>query len=83
VGRALLEAVQEAAAEAGCLRLWLVTTNNNVRAFDVFQRFGFDLCELRRNAVDEARRTIKPSISERDEDGVPIAHELELELLLR
>jgi ribosomal protein S18 acetylase RimI-like enzyme len=83
IGRALLQAVREAAASAGCRRLWLVTTNNNIRAFDVFQRFGFDLCELRRHAVDEARRTIKPSISERDQDGVPIAHELELELLLR
>jgi ribosomal protein S18 acetylase RimI-like enzyme len=83
VGRALLQAVREAAAEAGCRRLWLVTTNNNIRAFDVFQRFGFDLCAFRRHAVDESRRTLKPSISERDEDGVPIAHELELELLLR
>jgi ribosomal protein S18 acetylase RimI-like enzyme len=82
VGRALLEAVREAAEEAGCRRVWLVTTNNNTRAFHVFQRFGFDLCAFRRNGVDELRRTVKPSISERDEDGVPIAHELELELLL-
>jgi ribosomal protein S18 acetylase RimI-like enzyme len=31
-GRALLDATRAAAAAAGCRRLWLVTTNDNVRA---------------------------------------------------
>src|SRR5215216_301914 len=29
IGRALLDAVRDAAIEAGCRRLWLITTNNN------------------------------------------------------
>jgi ribosomal protein S18 acetylase RimI-like enzyme len=82
IGRALLDAVRAAAIEAGCRRLWLITTNNNTRALAVFQRWGFDLVALHRNAVDDARRRLKPSIAERDASGIPIAHELELELPL-
>lgn len=81
-GRALLDAARDAAAAAGCRRLWLVTTNDNLRALAFYQRWGLDLCAFRRGAVDETRRTLKPSIPVRDEYGVPIAHELELELLL-
>jgi GNAT superfamily N-acetyltransferase len=81
-GRALMDAARDAATRAGCRRLWLTTTNDNVRALGFYQRWGLDLCAFRRGAVDEARRTLKPSIPVRDEHGVPIAHELELELLL-
>jgi ribosomal protein S18 acetylase RimI-like enzyme len=83
IARALLDAIRDRAAEAGCRRLWLVTTNNNTHALKVFQRWGLDLVAFRRHAVSEARRSLKPSISERDEAGIPIAHELELELLLQ
>lgn len=82
VGRALLDAVRDVAVEARCRRLWLITTNNNLRALAVYQRWGLDLVALHRNAVDEARKRLKPSIAERDELGIPIAHELELELRL-
>jgi hypothetical protein len=56
-------------------------TNNNLRALRVYQRWGMDIAALHRDAVAEAR-CLKPSIPERDEDGIPIAHELELELRL-
>jgi ribosomal protein S18 acetylase RimI-like enzyme len=82
IARALLDAVRDAAVEAACKRLWLVTTNNNLRALGVFQRWGLDLVALRRNGVTEARRQLKPSIPERDRNGIPIAHELVLELRL-
>jgi len=81
VGRALLDAVRDAAVETGCRRLWLVTTNDNVRALKVYQRWGMDLVALRRDAVTEAR-TLKPTIPERGANGIPLKHELELELLL-
>jgi ribosomal protein S18 acetylase RimI-like enzyme len=81
VGRALLDAVRGAAAEAGCRRLWLVTTNNNIRALGLYQRYGMDIVAFYHGAVTLSR-SVKPSIPERDADGVPIAHELELELRL-
>jgi GNAT superfamily N-acetyltransferase len=83
IGRALLDAVRTAALEAGCRRMWLITTNNNLRALDLYQRWGMDLVALHRHAVTDARSRLKPSIPERDASGVPIAHELELELRLQ
>ena len=59
-----------------------MTTNNNVRALAVYQRWGLDIVAFHRHAVDDARRRLKPSIAERDANGIPIAHELELELRL-
>ncbi len=82
IGRALLDAVRDAAIEAGCRRLWLVTTNNNVRALELYQRWGMDIVAFHRHAVSEARSRLKPSIPDRDERGIPIAHELELEVRL-
>jgi GNAT superfamily N-acetyltransferase len=82
IGRALLDAVRDTAIEAGCRRLWLITTNNNLRALQLYQRWGMDIVALHRHAVSDARRRLKPSIPNRDGDGIPIAHELELEMLL-
>jgi ribosomal protein S18 acetylase RimI-like enzyme len=82
VGRALLDAVRDAAIDAGCRRLWLITTNNNLRALELYQRWGMDIVAFHRHAVSDARRRVKPSIPERDAKGIPIAHELELEARL-
>jgi ribosomal protein S18 acetylase RimI-like enzyme len=81
VGRALLARCVDDARDQGCRRLWLCTTNDNVRALGFYQRNGLDLCAFRRDGVAESRR-VKPSIPLHDGTGVPIAHELELELLL-
>ena len=82
VGRALLDAVRNAAIEAGCTRLWLITTNDNLRALELYQRCGMEIVAFHRYAVTEARRHLKPTIPERGAHGIPIAHELELELRL-
>ena len=83
VARALLDAVRTAAIDARCMRLWLVTTNDNLRALKLYQRFGMEIVAFHRHAVTEARRRLKPSIPERSAHGIPISHELELELRLQ
>lgn len=80
VGRALLDAVREEARRQGCRRLWLVTTNDNMRALRLYQRWGLRLSALRPGAVDDSRRRLKPEISQTGDDGIPIRDELELEL---
>jgi len=80
IGTALLEAL--VAAVAGCDRVWVVTTNDNLEALRFYQRRGFRLVALRPGAVDEARRDLKPRIGEVGELGIPLRDELELELLL-
>jgi ribosomal protein S18 acetylase RimI-like enzyme len=77
-GGALIDALQALAAGSGARRLWLVTTNDNTGALRFYQRRGFDLAAVHRDAVTEARRR-KPSIP-READGIPIRHELELRL---
>ena len=78
-GTALLHAIRDLAAARGLDRVWLVTSNENTGALAFYQRFGFDLVELRRNAVHAARE-LKPSIP-LEADGIPIRHELVLELI--
>jgi ribosomal protein S18 acetylase RimI-like enzyme len=81
IGTALLDAVVEAARTAGCLRVQLLTTNNNLRALAFYQKRGFRLVALRPGAIDE-ERALKPSIPETDSAGLPIRDELHLELEL-
>lgn len=81
VGTALLAAVEGAARRAGCRRLWLVTTNDNLHALRFYQRRGFLLVAVHRGAVERARR-LKPTIPLVGNDGIPLRDELELELPL-
>jgi Acetyltransferase (GNAT) family len=78
VGGALMDALLARAAAAGARRVWLITTNDNTTALRFYQRRGFDLVRLDRDAVTRSRRELKPAIPETS-DGIPIRHELELE----
>jgi len=81
VGSALLAGVAEQAAERGCRRVWLITTNDNINAIRFYQRRGMRLIAVHPGAVDAARR-IKPTIPVIGEHGIPIHDELEFELRL-
>ena len=81
MGADLLERVALEGRARGCRRLRLVTTNDNMRALAFYQKRGFDLFALRRGALDLSRR-LKPEIPLVGEGGIPLRHELELELLL-
>jgi GNAT superfamily N-acetyltransferase len=78
VGSALVAMVARLAAAAGCRRLWVLTTNDNVDALRFYQRRGFRLSDIRYGAVDQARRTLKPQISMTGNYGIPIRDEIEL-----
>jgi GNAT superfamily N-acetyltransferase len=77
-GSALLEAVERIAREAGCTRLWLITTNDNLDALRFYQRRGFRLAHVHVGAVDDARSRLKPEIPEVGDHGIPLRDELEL-----
>ena len=78
VGTALVETVEEWAREAGINRLWLVTTNDNLAALKFWQKRGYHLVTVHRNAIDVARR-IKPQIPITGLEGITIRDEIELE----
>jgi ribosomal protein S18 acetylase RimI-like enzyme len=81
LGSALLRAAVEAARAAGCRRVWLITTNDNLNALRFYQKRGFRLRALHRNALARSRQ-LKPTISLLGQDGIPLRDELELELWL-
>ncbi len=81
VGTALINAVAAEARAAGARRLWLITTNDNLDALRFYQRRGFRLVAVHRDAVAESRR-LKPAIPEVGSFGIPLRDELELELEL-
>ena len=82
IGAALVQAIREAAVEAGCKRLWLITTNDNLTALRFWQKRGFSLVRVHRNAIEESRR-LKPEIPLIGEHGIPIRDEIELETVLQ
>lgn len=82
VASALLAACVSVAREANLERLWLISTNDNVDAVRYYQRRGFVLVAVHRDAVTLARRDLKPEIGLIGEHGIPIRDEIELELPL-
>lgn len=81
IGSALLQAVEGRARNAGCRRLCLTTTNDNLAAQRFYRRRGLRLAAMRQGAVDDARK-LKPSIPLAGADGIEIHDELEFELVL-
>lgn len=81
IGTGLVNEVVAAARKAGCRKVKLVTTNDNLRAFSFYQKRGFDMAALYRNALDAAR-AIKPEIPLMGENNIPLRHEIEFELSL-
>lgn len=80
IGRQLLDAVAQAARTAGCRRLWLVTSNDNLNALRFYQKYGLHLVALH-PGVMQRYRTLK-EIPQLGEAGIPIRDELELEMEL-
>jgi GNAT superfamily N-acetyltransferase len=82
IGSALIDAVKNVAAGAGCQRVWLITTNDNTRALRFYQKYGLSLAAVHRNAIEQDRR-LKPEIPLTGNDGIPIRDEIELEIVLK
>jgi ribosomal protein S18 acetylase RimI-like enzyme len=77
IGSALLAAVASTAAEHGCRRLWLITSNDNLDAIRFYQRRGLRLVALRPGAVDRAR-VEWPEIPRIGDYGIPLRDEIDL-----
>ena len=79
IGTVLIEAARHAAIQAGCHRLWLITTNDNTNALRFYQKRGFSIAAIHINALEYSRK-LKPEIPELGNDGIPIRDEIELEM---
>ncbi len=81
VASKLIKKVTQIATQAGCNRLHLVTTNDNVHALRFYQKRGFTISAVHLNAI-AGSRDLKPHIPIFGMDGIPIRDEIELELIL-
>jgi len=77
VGTRFLNAVEDEARRAGCQRVWLITSNDNLDALRFYQRRGYRITAIYPGAIDEARR-IKPTIPIVGDHGIEIHDEIEL-----
>ena len=81
VGTALLNMAVSYARNNGISKITLITTNDNLSALRFYQKRGFDMARLFCNAVDLSRK-LKPEIPLFGIDGIPLKHEIELEMSL-
>ncbi|HJW89835.1 MAG TPA: hypothetical protein VJ436_04255 [Anaerolineales bacterium] len=59
----------------------MITTNDNLSALRFYQKRGFRLVHINRDAIALSRQ-LKPSITQIGMHGIPITDEIELEILL-
>jgi GNAT superfamily N-acetyltransferase len=81
IGTALMEAVQKVALDFRCKRLWLITTNDNLNSLRFYQKRGFVMVAIHRNAIEKSRQL--KNIPLLGADDIPIRDEIELEMMLR
>lgn len=78
VGTRLLAAAEDRLKELGARRASVSTTNDNLRALGFYQKRGYRLVRIHRDAVDEVR-ALKPQVPQAGENGIPLKDILELE----
>ena len=79
IGSKLIETVIHEAKERKVQKIVLITTNDNINAIRFYQKRGFDMAHLFRNALDISRE-LKPEIPLIGENSIPLRHEIEFEL---
>lgn len=78
IGTSLLKEAENIAINNHCKKMRLITTNDNVRALQFYQKRGYCLTKLYSNAMDEVRK-IKPDVPMASENGIPLRDEIQLE----
>ncbi len=77
----LINTVKELAINEHCTRLKLITTNDNIRGIEFYQKRGFVLSNIYINAIENSRK-LKPTIPLYAYNGLPIRDEIEFEMKL-
>lgn len=78
IGSALLKELEKVAKNNNCSKMRLITTNDNMRALQFYQKRGYCLTKLYPNAMDEVRK-VKPEIPLLGDNDIPLRDEIELE----
>ena len=78
IGTQIIEKIKEIAKSKNCKRIWLITTNANINALQFYQKRGFYISNIYKNAMEKSRK-IKAEIPKM-ENGIEIRDEIELEM---
>lgn len=81
IGSALLKEVEKVAIDNNCKKIRLITTNDNMRALQFYQKRGYCLSKLYPNAIDEVRK-VKPNVPKLGDNDIPLRDEVELERII-
>ena len=81
VGTNLLNRLEESVIEMGCWRIWVVTTNDNMSALRFYQKKGYRLVAILRDAMTDVRK-LKPNLPVLGIDDIPLRDMIELEKIL-
>lgn len=78
----LINIVKALAIKKNCTRLKLITTNDNIRGIEFYQKRGFVFANIYINAIENSRK-LKPEIPLYADNGLPIRDEIEFEIKLQ
>jgi len=81
IGSSLIDAVKKVADSKLIKRIWLITTNDNYTAINFYQRRGFRVKTIHKNAIEQSRK-LKPEIPVTGIEGVTIRDEIEMEMFI-
>lgn len=82
IGNRLMKEVENLAAQKGCTKITLITTNDNINALKFYQKRGYRLIKVFPNAVGKARK-VKKSIPLIGYNGIPLTDELKLQKVIK
>ena len=82
VGSRLIEEIIKIAKDHKCKRVWLITTNDNIKAQEFYKKRGFSVVAIHKNAMEQSRK-LKPKIPLIGKNGIPIEDEVEMEIRLK
>ena len=80
IGRELLERVKAIAWKGKYKRLWVSTSNDNGEALKFYHKHGFSVVNIYIGFMQEVRK-YKPELSTTGIDGIPLLHQIELEII--
>ena len=82
IGTALVKKIEKIAIDNNCKKMRLITTNDNMRALQFYQKRGYCLTKLYPNAMEEVRKA-KPNVPMIGDNDIPLRDEIELEKNLK
>ncbi|MFX0031331.1 MAG: GNAT family N-acetyltransferase [Promethearchaeota archaeon] len=81
IGTNLLYFLESVAISRSCKRIWLITTNDNIKALRFYQKRGYNIKAIYINSIAHSRK-LKPEIPLRGLHNIEIRDEIELEKIL-